>query len=128
MKKVNHLSIQANLLGKTYITRSYPFGLNRRNGHRLLCSDGKIRAAELAESPDTFFSTPARIRINGKTVTGYMTIEETWNDDKNAYDRVYSFRHHNDQGEKHSLPAWDDTTVSWEEKEKKKKELILSAL
>ncbi len=122
------MNIQANFLGKTCITRSYPWGLNTRCGHKLLCSDGKIRAAELSESPDTFFSTPARIRINGKTVTGYMTVEETWNDEKNTYDRVYSFRHHDNQGEKHSLPAWDDSTISWEEKENKKRELILAAL
>ena len=122
------MNIQANYLGKTQVTRAYPWGLNLRNGHLLLCSDGKIRAAELSESPDTFFSTRARIRIKGKTVTGYMTIEETWNDDKVSYDRVFSFRHHDNQGEKHSLPAWDDSTIPWEEKEKKKKELILSAL
>ena len=122
------MKTQANYLGKTCIKRSYPWGLNTRSGHRLLCSDGKIRAAELSECPDTFFSTPARIRIKGKTVTGYMTIEETWNDDNNKYDRVYSFRHHDNQGEKHSLPAWDDSTISWEEKENKKRELILSAL
>lgn len=46
-----------------------------RNGHRLLCADGVIRAAELAEQPDTYFSIPAKIRIKGKVITGYATTE-----------------------------------------------------
>lgn len=76
-------------LGKTYITRVYPWGLNARNGHRLLCGDGKIRAAELAETADSFFSTPASVRVKGKRITGYMTCEESENGN-----RVYSFRSH----------------------------------
>jgi hypothetical protein len=61
--------------GKTFISRSQPWGLNYRNGHRALCADGAVRAIELAECADTFFSTPARCRIGGKTVTGYLTVE-----------------------------------------------------
>jgi hypothetical protein len=67
-------------LGKTYITVTRPWGLNRRSGHRLLCADGKIRAAELAAEPDTFFSTPAKIRIKGKWITGYMSVEDRLGD------------------------------------------------
>ena len=101
------MNIQSHSLGKTSIVRSYPWGLNRKNGHRLLCSDGKIRAAELAESPDTFFSTPARIRINDKWITGYMTGESESTEDYNTEYSAYSFRQHNNQEGKHSLPAWD---------------------
>lgn len=97
--------------GQTCIRRTMPWGLNTRSGHRLLCSDGQIRAAELAETPDTFFSTPAKMRINKKWISGYMTMEEApWKggDDKPA--RVFSFRQHTEQKNPHSLPAWDQLT------------------
>ncbi len=73
--------------------------MNRRNGHRLLCSDGKVRAAELAESPDTFFSTPARVRIKGKWITGYMSPEEAWDENYTKQYRAYCFHRHDAYGE-----------------------------
>lgn len=62
---------------KTFFSQTYPWGLFRRTGHRLLCADGKIRAAELAQCADTFFSIPASVRINGKRVSGYATCDES---------------------------------------------------
>lgn len=50
-----------------------PFSGFKRNGSRLLCADGKVRAAEVAFSADTFFSVPARVRVNGRWVRGYAT-------------------------------------------------------
>ena len=41
---------------KTSLSQTYPWGFFRRIGHRLLCADGVIRAAELAQCADTFFS------------------------------------------------------------------------
>lgn len=95
-------------LGSTQIVVTRPWGMNRRNGHRLLCSDGRIRAAELAETPDTFFSTPARCRVNGVWISGYMTAEELpWTEGAEMpLPRVFSFRPHDGQQGKHSLPAW----------------------
>ena len=61
---------------KTFLSQSYPWGLFRRTGHRLLCADGSIRAAELAQCADTFFSIPASVRINGKRISGYATCDE----------------------------------------------------
>jgi len=90
-------------LGKTYITRTMPWGLNLKHGHRLLCADGVIRAARLAESPDTFFSTPASIRIKGRTITGYMSVEGI--DQLSTCDRsqtVFAFRPHVGQ----DAPYW----------------------
>lgn len=72
----------------TKINYSYPWGLIRRNGNRLLCADGKVRAAELAECPDTFFSIPARLRVRGKWVSGYATTDER------DGQRVHTFRLH----------------------------------
>ena len=97
---------------KTFTKKSYPWGLFYRNGHRLLCSDGKIRAAELAPSADTFFSVPAFIRINGKRISGYMTAEEQrWiqgEKEREPFLTCYSFRQHTDQKNPHNLPAWGE--------------------
>lgn len=58
----------------TSITRNYPWGLNVKA--RVLCSDGKVRAtARLAETADTFFSIPAAVKVKGKTVAGFVTLE-----------------------------------------------------
>jgi len=85
---------------KTYVSQSYPWGLYNRHGHRLLCSDGTIRAARLAQTADTFFSIPASINIRWKTVSGYATIEE-----RNG-ERVFCFRHHTQHNDR--LPAWPE--------------------
>jgi hypothetical protein len=94
------MSITKTIRGKTYVSRSYPWGLHPRNGHRLLCADGVVRAAELAETADTFFSIPASIRIKGKRVSGYASVEKdsTWKTE------VWVFRHHTNQNA--PLPAW----------------------
>lgn len=65
----------------------YPWGLMRHQGSRLLCADGKIRAAAyLASTPDTFFSTPAAVKIAGKRISGFMTLTESFVPPK--FDRV----------------------------------------
>jgi len=71
------MSINQSKHGQTYVTQSFPWGLYLRNGHRLLCSDGRIRAAELAQTADTFFSIPASVRINGKHVSGFCSVTES---------------------------------------------------
>jgi hypothetical protein len=86
--------------GNTKITTSQPWGTMHRQGTKLLCSDGKVRTvAYLANTPDTFFSTPAAMRIKRKYVSGYMTVEESA-DGK----RAYVFRQHD--GNADSLPDW----------------------
>lgn len=88
--------------GNTYVTTTMPWGLFPRTGHRLLCADGKVRAASLAQTADTFFSVPASVRIKGRTVTGYMTTDETgWPEPEL---RANVFRHHSGQEDK--LPDW----------------------
>lgn len=72
----------------TTINYTYPWGLIRRNGNRLLCADGTVRAAELAQCPDTFFSIPASVRVKGKRITGYATTVEQ------DGQRVHTFRPH----------------------------------
>jgi hypothetical protein len=56
--------------------KAYPSGSLRdsRRKARALCPDGKVRACVVG-LPDTFFSIPARMKANGKTVTGFVTVE-----------------------------------------------------
>lgn len=43
---------------------------------RAICSDGKVRALRFRSGiADTFFSIPASVKVNGKTVAGFVTIE-----------------------------------------------------
>lgn len=67
------MNSQKRSLGQTYVSQSAPWGLYARNGHRLLCADGKIRAATLAATADTFFSVPASVRVHGKSISGFMS-------------------------------------------------------
>ena len=85
---------------KTFFSQTYPWGLFRRCGHRLLCADGIIRAAELAHTADTFYSIPASIRIRGKRVTGYATCDEA-----NGV-RVHTFRPYDRHKQEHPALAW----------------------
>lgn len=93
------METQTRTYGKTSLAVVYPWGLFQRRGTRLLCSDGKVRApSRLSSTPDTFFSTPAGMKINGKYVSGYMTTEESGDM------KVFSFRHHTIHSDK--LPSW----------------------
>jgi hypothetical protein len=85
---------------KTFFSQTYPWGFFRRTGHRLLCADGVIRAAELAQTADTFFSIPASIRIRGKRVSGYATTDEV------DGVRVHTFRAHDRHKLEHPALAW----------------------
>ena len=43
---------------------------------RVLCADGHYRTAYTAQSADTWFSLPARVKVKGKTVSGYVTTAD----------------------------------------------------
>lgn len=52
----------------------YPWGIYVSG--RAMCSDGKVRALKrISDTADTFFSVPAAVAVNGKTVSGYVTLE-----------------------------------------------------
>jgi hypothetical protein len=84
----------------TKINFTYPWGLIRRNGNRLLCADNIIRAAELAQCADTYFSIPASIRIKGKRITGYATSDES------NGERVWIFRPMDIEKNAYPFLAW----------------------
>lgn len=63
---------RTNYANGTWIERSQPWGLNV--AARVLCPDGVVRKCKrIAETADTFFSTPASVEVRGKTVAGYIT-------------------------------------------------------
>lgn len=69
----NHLTTRRYAAG-TELTQSMPWGLYVRG--RVLCADGRVRAlARIAPTADTFFSVPAAVKVKGKTVSGYVTVE-----------------------------------------------------
>ena len=53
-----------------------PFSCGYERG-RAVCSDGKVRAVRFQNGgiADTFFSIPASVKVNGRTVSGYVTTE-----------------------------------------------------
>ncbi len=100
---------------RTGLVSTQPWGLHRRTGSRVLCSDGKIRSlAYLATTADTFFSVPAAIRINGKYVTGYVTTDEVAPESQGYKVRrvATTFRQHDGQTN-HDLPSWDSVGADW---------------
>jgi hypothetical protein len=97
------MTTQTRSLGKTRVVQSFPWGLYNRSGHRLLCSDGIIRAAELSASADTFFSVPAKVRVKGRWISGYMTCETADGSSVGPPD-CYSFRRHTCHAD--ALPEW----------------------
>jgi len=100
-----------NTLGKTEISVSLPWGLNYRNGHKVLCGDGKIRALNLAQTADTFFSTPASVRIKGKHVTGYMTVSACYCTESKRERRAFTFQPHTESNLQagNPLPAFPES-------------------
>lgn len=41
-----------------------------------LCEDGNRRAVRITGEPDTFFSVPARCKVSGRTVSGFVTYRD----------------------------------------------------
>lgn len=99
---------------RTGLVARQPWGLYQRAGSRVLCSDGKIRSlAYLATTPDTFFSVPAAVRVNGRYVTGYVTTEEATPESRGySVRRVATvFRQHD--GQEDILPSWSTVGDDW---------------
>src|SRR3990172_7289488 len=53
-----------------------PFACGFVSG-RALCSDGKVRAVRFTGDgiADTFFSIPASVKVSGRAVSGFVTVE-----------------------------------------------------
>ena len=60
-------------------TRKYylgPEGIHYPYKCTAICEDGKIRMVFLNKEPDTYFSHPARTKIFGKSVRGFVSVKE----------------------------------------------------
>lgn len=67
------MTIRRYALG-TYLEQSYPWGLYVSG--KAICSDGRVRKLKrISETADTFFSVPAAITVQGKTVSGFISVE-----------------------------------------------------
>lgn len=53
-----------------------PWGFAPIAVHECLCPDGKRRYARLTGTADTFFSIPASVKVQGKSVSGFVTTVE----------------------------------------------------
>ena len=59
---------------ETSVTQRFPWGTYVKA--KAICPDGKVRTtARISQTADTFFSVPAAVRISGKYVRGYITVE-----------------------------------------------------
>lgn len=89
----------------TELRQSFPWGTY--HGGRALCSDGKVRAlARISPTADTFFSVPAAVKVNGRTVSGYVTVDTLSGSDVPTDDdpAVVRFRAYNYGKNGHLLP------------------------
>lgn len=53
---------------------AYPSGGFTRRA-RAICPDGRLRVVQVS-IPDTYSSIPARLRLRGKTFTGWVGVED----------------------------------------------------
>lgn len=65
-----------NYARNTYLKQAPgPFSVGFAAG-RALCADGKVRAVQFSSGiADTFFSVPASVKVRGKRVSGFVTVE-----------------------------------------------------
>ena len=80
-----------------FISRGWGGMEIRTSVRKALCSDGIRRYAKLTAEPDTWFSIPASIKVQGKTVTGFVTSA----DDGDIYFTANKFGKNGDL-----LPGW----------------------
>ena len=62
-----------------------------------LCSDGRVRRALILRDADTFFTTPARVKVCGRTITGFV-----WRDREGTV----GFTPDRWRANAHMLPRW----------------------
>jgi hypothetical protein len=41
----------------------------------VICPDGRLRTAYLGQDADTYFSWPARVKIGGKWIRGFVSVK-----------------------------------------------------
>lgn len=117
--------VKANVAGREIVTGQLrrsrsPWGAQTGSVYAVLCSDGKVRHATVTAEADSFWTLPARVSVRGKTVTGYLYVDE-WPNGYGAEhvgdSRVYKFTPNGWMRNARMLPEWPPTappTVSAE--------------
>lgn len=67
---------------------------------KCLCSDGVRRTAWVSGQADTWFSIPARVKVKGKTVSGYVTGRDFDHPNDLEFHQYLYCKNHN------LLPKW----------------------
>lgn len=94
-REVFYQNVYRNFLGITKVTN-------------IVCTDGKRRTFTATALPDTFFSVPGRVKVNGVTVTGFLTSDSVEMPDGGEAPR-YRFVANSYGKNGHLLPnSWDE--------------------
>jgi len=85
-----------------------PFACGFQRG-LAMCSDGKVRAVRFPGGgiADTFFSVPAAVDVDGKRVSGFITVEtaEGWTTETEDDPAVVKFHAYSERKNGALLPA-----------------------
>lgn len=74
---------------------------------RAFCPDGKVRAlARISTTADSFYSVPAAVKVAGRTVSGFVSIEDTVYDRPDVDDQVVIFTPNESGRNAGLLPVW----------------------
>lgn len=74
----------------------------------VLCSDGKFRTFWAQGEPDTFFTQPGRVKVKGKTVTGFIWADTTF---PYGVDTIFKFTANQWMKNAGELPQWKDAVI-----------------
>jgi hypothetical protein len=55
------------------------------------CTDNMVRRATVTAEADTYFSTPARVQVRGKSISGFLTTTDHYNLPEDGNRAVYEF-------------------------------------
>jgi|SRR6185312_7708056 len=104
----------------TWVRQLFPFGWYIAGA--AMCSDGKVRKLmRIGERADSFFSVPASVKVKGKTVAGFVTVEtrEGYITDAASDPLVVKFVAYQYRKNAGMLPrgAWKQTYVQWQRRE-----------
>lgn len=90
---------RVNYAAGTYLEVTRPWGICVAGA--ALCADGKVRRlARISDTADTFFSVPAAVKVRGRTVSGYVTVDTANDDTATVYFLRYDYGRNAD-----ALPA-----------------------
>ena len=90
----------------TSVTMNYPWGTYV--SAKVLCADGIVRTARNIKEPDTFFSVPCNVEVQGKPIKGYFTFDtrEGFSTETDDDPMVCKFRHYTYANHRGLLPEW----------------------